>query len=337
MRINREILMKAARDTTAKMVNQNHRLVCVYLTGSMLSSEPMLGGTTDIDLVVIHDDEIFIEREIIPLNDDIHFDISHLPSAFFRQTRNLRVDPWIGSYMCLNPICLHDSQHWFEFTQAGICSQCDRPDYILQRSRAMSEAARQNWFAVNSIPKTEGNNRLVNYLKSLECAANAIALLSGAPLTERRFLLEYPERAEKIGRPGLSSGLIDMLMMDSPSDNEWDQWLQDWETALIETGNIDKCPPRLYSSRTHYYVRSAAALHSDHPSAALWILIHSWSLACTILNDSSPSMIAWQDISKKLGLNQENIKNRMDELDAYLDMVDETLDWWGNEHGVQIS
>jgi hypothetical protein len=335
MRITREILMKAARDNVAQMVRQNRRLICIYLTGSMVKDDPLLGGTTDIDLVVIHDDDVVKEREIVRLTDEIHFDIAHFAASAFRQPRSLRVDPWIGSYMCLNPICLHDSQHWFEFTQAGICAQCDRPEYVLQRARSMAEQARQKWFELAS-----GNNqnthavRLGVYINSLERAANAIALLSGPPLTERRLLLDFPESAQNIDRPGLAAGLADLLMNELPEDEEWGKWMSAWEENLADAGKLENCPPRLDPRRKFYYLRPAAALREDFPEAALWIMLRNWTLAVSTLANELSSGDTWLAACNKLELDDDHFKLRLDELDAYLDTVEETLDVWGKKYGV---
>ena len=335
MRITREFLFKAARETVTQMVHQNRRLICIYLTGSMLKDDPLIGGTTDIDLVVIHDDEVIKEREIIPLTDEIHFDVAHFAASVFRQPRTLRVDPWIGSYMCLNPICLHDSQHWFEFTQAGICAQCDRPEYILQRARSMANQARQIWFGLTTgSGKFNHTEKLAVYYNSLEHAANAIALLSGPPLTERRFLLDYPNRAKNIERPGLAAGLVDLLMNALPDDTDWEQWMDAWEETLSEAGKASDCQPKLDPRRRFYYLRSAAALRQDFPEASLWIMLRSWTLAVSTLPETFPSDTTWHSACNKLETDVDHFKIRLDELDSYLDTVEETLDLWGNQYGV---
>ena len=53
MRINSEMLIKTARDHVAKRLRQPNDIVAVYLTGSDTSEEPLLGGTTDIDMVFV--------------------------------------------------------------------------------------------------------------------------------------------------------------------------------------------------------------------------------------------------------------------------------------------
>ncbi len=54
MRITPEILQKLARDTVAQRTRSDRDVVAVYLQGSLLRDDPLLGGTADIDLFFIH-------------------------------------------------------------------------------------------------------------------------------------------------------------------------------------------------------------------------------------------------------------------------------------------
>ena len=104
MRITRETLIKLAQDTTAERVRLNHRIICVYLTGSLLHEEPLLGGTGDIDLFVIHDSQPAVDREVVRLSDEIHLDIAHLSQDVFQHPRLLRTHPWISPFIVSHPL-----------------------------------------------------------------------------------------------------------------------------------------------------------------------------------------------------------------------------------------
>ena len=90
MRLSRESLIKAARDYAAQRAKVSRRIICIYLTGSVLGDAPLLGGTTDIDLFIIHDSEPVQPREVVRLSDDVTLDISHQDQAVYRQPRHLR-------------------------------------------------------------------------------------------------------------------------------------------------------------------------------------------------------------------------------------------------------
>jgi len=134
MRITRESLHTIARETAEKYARRNRALVCIYLTGSLLSDAPLLGGTTDIDLIFVHAATPPFTREVLRLSDEIHLDIAHYPQTVYQQPRHLRRDPWIGAHLCLNSLMLYDTQHWFEFTHPGgrgrairLAGKCVRP------------------------------------------------------------------------------------------------------------------------------------------------------------------------------------------------------------------
>ena len=94
-----------------------------------------------MDLVLIHEYEPAIPREIVPLSDEVHLDISHHAKRLYKQPRELRVDPWLGPSMC-EPVFLHDPNHFFEWAQASVRGQFHRPDYMLARGAAFLERAR---------------------------------------------------------------------------------------------------------------------------------------------------------------------------------------------------
>src|SRR5450759_2115162 len=102
MHITRETLLKIAKDTVTQQLSTRHDLVSIFMVGSLLTDEPLLGGTSDIDLVFIHDRQPDVEREIIRLSPEITLDIAHPPQSAYNQPRHLRLHPWIGP-------AIHDS------------------------------------------------------------------------------------------------------------------------------------------------------------------------------------------------------------------------------------
>ncbi len=334
MRITRDSLLQTARQVVAQQVRRDRHLICIYLTGSLLHDEPLLGRTTDIDLFFIHDSEPPLEREIISISDEIHIDIAHLPQGIFRQPREQRSDPWIAPFLCANPICLHDTQHWFEFTQASVCAQFGRTDYILQRSRSLAEEARQLWLDIKTGMVESYSLQVKHYLKSLEHSANAIASLSGNPLTERRLLLQYPKRAAAIGREELSAGFVDLIIQQAIPQDIWETWLQHWEAAFLAAGSIQNAPAQLHPCRIAYYKNAAQSIREDSPPAALWPILHTWAIAMTILPEENHHWEDWKSVLKFLGLDIHPSGTSISALDNYLDDIEETLDLWAQKMGL---
>ena len=211
MQLTPEVLQQFAETTVNQLVQVDPSIIAAYLCGSTVLEEiPLLGGTTDIDIVLIHTTEPSIQREILRLTDDVHLDISHHNQDLYRHGRELRVHPWMGPTLnYARPI--HDPRHFLDFTQASVRGLFGREDYRLQRARTLYESARETWFGLQAVTAAVGPNVVANYLKSVENAANSLALLVGEPLTERRFLLDFPRCANALGEPLMVNGLLGLL------------------------------------------------------------------------------------------------------------------------------
>jgi len=53
MRVTRESLIRIARETVQERSYNDKSIIAAYLTGSLLTEDPFLGGVTDIDLVLV--------------------------------------------------------------------------------------------------------------------------------------------------------------------------------------------------------------------------------------------------------------------------------------------
>lgn len=334
MRITRDLLHKLARDNAEKIVRRNRGLICIYLTGSLLEEEPLLGGTTDIDLIVVHNSQPPYPREMVRLSDEVHLDIANLPLNDFYQPRNLRSDPWLGSFLCANPIVLHDTQHWFEFTQASAGAQFDQPENVVLRARKLAADARQIWVNLLEGKSLDQPQQVLAYLSAIEKAANAVAVLSGTPLTERRFLLHFPQRAEAVERPTLAEELINLIVPPDFDPQEISAWLPAWKESLSAASQAEGVQPRLLPPRLPYYTRAAEALADSAPFPALWLVLRTWTQAALMLSSEPGQQRAWQGASQQLALDKANFTRRYAGLDAFLDSVEETLDRYAARYGV---
>lgn len=330
MRITRSSLYNLARDTAAIRFRQDHDLVCIYLTGSMLLENPLLGGTTDIDLIFVHAKEPSLSREIQKLSDEVTLDIAHLPQTVFQQPRHLRMDPWIGSYLCENPIILQENQHWFEFTQASVSAHFYAPETILARVKPLAEKARKSWLNLHSKDHDNRPSDIFDYLKAVEWAVNSVVCLYGSPLTERRFLMDFPTLAQKVNHPDLAH-LVNSLVMNSPlQEGFWNTWLPIWKETLVQAGKNENCPAKLLPARQLYYTKACEILQDDNPAAALWIMARTWSLASCAL----PASKKWSAFCEQIGLDSSGFKERLITLDNFLDLIDETIEKWSQSNGI---
>lgn len=332
MRITREFILKFVQETVERRNRAGRDLQAAFLCGSFLSEDYLIGGAGDVDLVLVHNDSPALQREIVRLTDDLHLDISHQDQRDYRDTRRLRIDPWIGPALNTCKI-IHDPQHFLDFVQASVRGQFERSDHIYSRARPQMDRARERWFALADIPKGEDIHFVQEYLSAVGGAANAVASLSGPPLTERRLLLEFENRAQAIEFPGLYAGLLGLLGAPNLDQDKLSAWLPEWEQAF-DAAQEEGAPVRLTNHRQSYYRNAFYALaESGHPASILWLLLTTWTDLAAVLPEESPRRESWQQALEHLGLVGKTRKQRIAALDAYLDLVEETLENWARKNG----
>ena len=339
MRVTRESLIRIAKETAQERAYNDRDIIAAYLTGSLVSNEldPMLGGTTDIDIIFVHTAEPKHRREFVRLTPDFHVDIGHRAKAEFKRPRELRLDPWLGWEM-YDPMLLFEREKFFEFVQAGLRAgfEFNAPAPALHRSRLLLSQARQTWRELLGIGDVVTPQDILRYLKSLYFAANAVAELSGPPLHERRLLLEFPARAEAAQRPGMTAGIYGLLgasNLDVPTMNAW---LPEWKSAFESATESSRVDQSIHQIRVSYYEKAIQAmLAGDNPRAALWSILQTWTLAAEVLPDNA--LDAWLSVCGQLGLTVLGIEEHVDGLDHFLDEVEGLLDQLSAQHGLETS
>jgi len=334
MRITRDLLINIAKETVKRLTFGGHDLVCAYLTGSLIYDQPLMGNTTDIDLIYVHSVDIPCSREIVPIAEEIHLDIAHYPQSLFSQPRKLRTDAWVGSFLCHDPIMLFDTNHWFEYTQAGVFAQFFQPMNVIQRVKSFSERARSGWLGLQISQGEHSPSTLLTYLKILKDSANAIACLTSVPLTDRRFLIDFPERAQNLQMPGLAGGLVDLIVPVEPIEPNWESWIESWRSAFHTLANQSNVPIGLNSIRIPYYEKAIWELHESKQEAALWIMLWSWTMIASLLPLNSTEFSAYNTFCTTLMLDQSHFTERLASLDSYLDTIEEAIDAWSFQNGL---
>lgn len=332
MRITRETMLKIANDAVARKVRASGEILGAYLCGSLLGEDYLLGGAADIDLVLLHAEPVETPREIVRLTDEVHLDIGHHYHRDYREPRALRVHPWLGP--TINACkALYDPQHFLDFTQASVRGQFDRADFIFERARRQAETARNIWFSFQTGVEQPQPADIQSYLQSIELSANSIALLSGPPLTERRFLTKFLERAEAIGQNGLYAGLMGLIGAPNLPPGALGEWLGQWKAAY-QMLPPEEAPSDLHPDRQFYWTAGFSALLSGtDPRAVLWPLLRTWTAAILHLPAGSPARKDWEGAIHILGLSGNAFAERIQGLDAYLDLIDETLEAWARKNG----
>jgi hypothetical protein len=326
------MMLKVAGDAVGRQTRASRGLLAAYLCGSLLEEDYLLGGTGDIDLVYIYTEPVTVPREIFSLTDEVHLDIAHFYQKDFRDTRSLREHPWLGPALTTCRI-LYDPQHFMDFTQASVRGQFDRPDHTFKRASQLLDQARAIWLRYQMAPVHPQSEDVQAYLEALGYAANAVASLSGPPLTDRRFLLQFPSRAEALEKPGLYAGLLGLLGAPHLPEDALIDWLPQWQAAY-HANPAGKARMRLHPARMAYYSNAISTLGAGpQPETALWLLLRTWTMAAGYCPADSQEQRAWHQACDQLDLVGPSFAERIQALDAYLDGIEEAMEDWGRANG----
>ncbi len=339
MRVTRESLIRIAKETAQERAFNDRDIIAAYLTGSLVSKEtdPLLGGTADVDIILIHKEEPKHRREFVKLTPDFHVDIGHRAKAEFKRPRELRLDPWLGWEM-YDPMLLYEREKFFEFVQAGLRAgfEFNAPAPALQRSRILLKDARSIWRELLEIEDAVTPKDVLQYMKSLYYAVNAVAELSGPPLAERRVMLDFASRAETASRPGMEAALIGLMGASALESSKLEAWLPEWKSAFEIAMKNNRVDARIHAIRTNYYEKAfVAILGSEKPVCVLWPLMQTWTFAAEVLPDSE--LEAWRAACGDLGLGWVGFDHRVSGLDHFLDEVEALLDELAAQHGLETS
>lgn len=335
MRVTPDMLVKLAKDHLARRMRQPNDIIAVYLTGSVLRPEPLLGGTTDIDMVIIHKENPAVAREVLRVSTEVSFDIEHHHQSFYTFPRRLRQNPWLGFALCDHNSFLYDPDHWLDFIQAGVSAQFDTPESFYARSSALAEKARQTWFELEANETDSLPAWMVGYLKAVGLAANAIAALSGEALTIRRLLLDFPARAEAVGQLPLAGALARLLGNENFSPEAYHLWRPAWEQALLSASQAPNCPPNLSRARKPYFLTACDSIaESGNAFATLWPILETWRQSAEVLADVPAQQESWLEFLASLGFTSLTTEKMTQSLDYFIEQVEALLETWKGEYGL---
>lgn len=329
MRITRDALLKLAKDTVQKRFAPDINVTAVFLVGSLRPENAVVETAADVDLLVIHNGELPRDREIVKLSNEYHLDILYEPSSLYAQPRELRGDAWRGWAMW-DPQLLFQRGRFFEYTQSVVRAQFEQPANLLKRARSFSVPARESWYGMQLDPESANPLKILNVAFN---AANAIASLTGAPITERRLLAEFPERAQSLGQDDLIQSLFASVAA-SANAQSITQWLPAWEKAF-RAASAAPGDLRLHSARLAYYKTAIEAqLASGMPAAALWPMLHTWALAADNNNFNEEQSKEWEALCVEMGIDPQARGERMHALDTFMDRLEEILEQVAVEYGI---
>ncbi len=335
MRITRDFLLRTAATQASFIAYNDPSVVCIFLVGSCLHDEPLLGGSADVDLIAVHSTKPKIARVVARLNDEISIDIAHFSRAVFDQPRSLRLDPWLGAHLIASPKVLHDRTHWFEFTQAAIAPRYYASETVAQRAQSIAQAARFTWMRLSDNPECTPQT-VSDYLFNIKRMAVYTATYSAPPAADRRLWLDHPSRAQNLNRSnGSSLDLAELFLPENPAE-VFMRHLAQWTQSLEEISRMPASPPWLTIYRKAYYADAAQSLLEENPAASLWIMLSTWSSAVLWLRANSKLHTPFAALCQYIGLIGEEYPERLRSMDSALDRLEAHLDQFCISNGISL-
>jgi len=331
MRIDRDVLLNIAKKTAEECAVDEPWVLAIYLTGSVVDGSPLIGGTADVDLVIVHDEEME-GREIRRITEDVHLDILHHPRSKYKDGRNFRVNPLWGHtlYHC-QP--LYDPKHFLNIIQASVRGMYKDPEFTAQRVDVQLNKARGAWLEFHNQAPESGKNTSWKYLEAVKNCVNAVACLNGGPLSTRSFMSQYKNAVNEIGIPGLYQGLLGLLGGFEVDEKLPVEWFDDWKDAFCAVGGVEDLE-ELDQVRQPYYFKAVEALaESEDPSYAFWPMLYSWNMAVKKTDDEE-LLKKWDESFSKLGLTGPGLENRLEGFALYLDQVETLVEDWKKHYGI---
>ena len=332
MRINQEMLIKIAKDHVAQRERKEKDLIAVYLTGSVTEGEPLLGGTTDIDMVFVHKEEPSVKREVIRVTYEISLDIEHHHQSYYTYHRRLRKNPWFGHHLCKHQNILLDKDHWLEFLHASVSSGFDKPENVYARAEQFSVKAREQWFDLDDPQEVPWGEWIALYFQSVGTAANAIACLEGPVLTIRRFISEFSRRVELMDQLALIGELSRLLGNQEFDQEKFEKWRPVWESALEKANQQADCPANIKKVRKAYFLQSVDVLAENNAlHAVLWPMLETWQQAVSVLEKDQEALKNWFEFLRELNFEQDQKERLLKDLDHFIDQGEHILEDYKNE------
>ena len=113
-------------------------------------------------------------------------------------------------------------------------------------------------------------------------------------------------------------------------------WLADWKSAFKSASASKKSDARIDSTRVNYYEKAVKSmLEGETPLAALWPLLHTWTLSAESLK--SEQLKFWENACTELGLFGDEFAEKVEGLDHFIDEVEIVLDEIAAANGLETA
>jgi len=119
-----------------------------------------------------------------------------------------------------------------------------------------------------------------------------------------------------------------------PIEPNWEAWLAGWRADFNELQKHKDLPIKYSNGRMAYYEKAIEGLKETNQQAALWILLWTWTeISCLLYPDGNQAE-SYSDFCRMLSLSSDQFEGHIKDMDAYLDVVEESIDRWSQQNGI---
>jgi hypothetical protein len=157
--------------------------------------------------------------------------------------------------------------------------------------------------------------------------------LSGFPAAGRRLVLILESRLEKSGAAEFFNRFLELLGARQLMEGQVKTWLEQWDhNAQALLADNDEA---LMARHNYHHSGYKALLSEGRPEVILWNLLHNWgeSVHGSALTANENNNKYFIEALDSLGLGVNDQMRRSEELEIYLDDIEEYLEIWADEHG----
>ncbi|MGQ0602522.1 MAG: hypothetical protein ACT4QE_12610 [Anaerolineales bacterium] len=329
--IERPTLIKIAKDTAVQRMAARSSLISAYVTGSVAAGEPLLGGATDIDLILIDMAEP-LNREVVRLTDQVALDIQYRHQDEYRNPKELRTHPWRGPELA-EPLFVHDPRHFFELAQSSARGQFHRPDHVAARARAFLRMARAA-LHIGLLPGSEPTApvTLADFCEALLYSANAAITLTDLPGAGRRLLMKLESAASRLARADVYDDFLAVFGGPALDSAQAQLLLADW-SAAYRAGQSEMDELIHPARRTIYERGFTAQIEADRAAEMLWLMTYTWQAAMRNLSTDGPHAAPWATYRERLRLaDPDEHRDRVAAMRGYVETIDTLVEGWAESN-----
>ena len=335
MRITREGLLNTCVNYTKQAVYNDRGITAVYLTGSMLTEFPFIDGTTDVDLIIVHDTLTNPQQEVIRLTDEVSLDINHYGKAIFSDAEKFKKNILLGCSLCFDPIVFYGKGHWFEFVLASNEATFFLPDNVFDRAFSYYKNARYFFSVIQKNRNITDINFAWYYLHAIEYACSAIACLRSKPLPLRKFISELGKACSAVSSPDIVGDTYDLILGEKDPTAYFEYFFNSWkyyfEFFNVYARNDYFCQYK--PERKLYYEEPVKGFWKDNLPSAIWIMAYTWSeIGSQMKLENNEYFTA---LFKMLEIHPSFYDQRKKQLDMFLDKISVKIETWGKENGLE--